>query len=151
MPIPIKQKPVPVDTCPVSDPTCSGAEQPTQSPEEPPSQSPEVPPSQPTQEQPAQSPEQSDGTEGIRTTLIPLPGRQTFTSQEQGTAAAPAPAAPQQQQQQQGPGIRNLVRFLNNPEGAMQNNDSAYLRTMYYSTDQANLVLKSAMNSSGYY
>ena len=138
MPIPIQQQKPSQDTCPVSDPTCS-AEQPSAAPE------------QPTTTEPSpDQPEPQAGTEGIRTIPIPIPGGSTGKQQqyiEQQQVAPPQAGPPPQQQ---GPGLRNLVRFLNNSEGAMQNNDSAYLRTMY-STDSAGLVLKSAMNSSGYY
>ena len=105
--------------------------------------------SKPELEQSEQQP--SDGTGGIRTILIPIPGGTVRQARQQqqppGPAQAPVAGPPQQQQ---GPGLRNLVRFLHNPEGAMASNSSAYLRTMY-STDQADLVMKSAMNSSGYY
>ena len=145
MPIPIQQKPPSeADTCAVSDPTCS-AEQPSAQ-----EQQPEQQPEQQTQEPQQQQSEPPDGTEVIRTTMIPIPNgtgkQQQYLEQQQ---AAPQ-AGPPSQQQQQFPDMRGLVRFLNNPEGAMATTDSTYLRTMY-STDSANLVLKSAMNSSGYY
>ena len=124
----------------------------------PPEQQPQEPPEQQPPEQQPQEPEQTQGdpeeagkTEGIRTTPIPIPGGSQAKQQR--------PQQPPQHQQQQaqqpsggggGPGMRNLVRFLNNPEGVVTNNDSAYLRTMY-SSDSANLVYKSAMNSGAYY
>ena len=143
MPIPIQQQKPSQDTCPVSDPTCS-AEQPSAAPEQPtttaePSPAPET-----------DQPEPPAGTEGIRTTPIPIPGGTGKQQQYLASSEAAPQAGPPSQQQQQFPDMRGLVRFLNNPEGAMATTDSTYLRTMY-STDSANLVLKSAMNSSGYY
>ena len=138
MAIPIPEKPS--DTCAVSDPTC--AEQPSAAPEQPtttaePSPAPET-----------DQPEPPAGTE-IRTTPIPIPGG-TGKQQQCLASSEAAPQAGPSQQQQQFPDMRGLVRFLNNPEGAMAATDSTYLNTMY-STDSADLVLKSAMNSSGYY
>ena len=104
------------------------------------------------QEQEPPTPQETDqqqNADSIRTTPIPIPtgaGRQARQEPQQ----LPKQAGSAPQQQQQDPGLRNLVRFLNNPEGAMASNDSTYLRTMY-STDSATLVLKSAMNSSGYF
>ena len=143
-------------TCPASDPTCSsGAESKPPAGEQEPTEQPPVgeqPQQQSTGEQPQQ---QSDGTEGIRTTPIPMSGGSTAMQQPREGAEsrqAAAGGAPQASRPAPGtgPGMRNLVRFLNNPEGAMTNSDSSYLRTMY-STDQADLVVKSAMNSSGFY
>jgi hypothetical protein len=92
-------------------------------------------------EQPTQEAEQEGGTEdGIRTIPIQMP---SGTTQAASPQAASSP-------QQQGPGMRNLVRFLNNPEGAIARNSRDYLCTMY-STDQADLVVKSALNSGSYY
>ena len=110
------------------------------------------PPEQPQPEQQPQEPQEQPEAvpEGIRTTPIPIPGSQPKQQQPQQQQQQP-----QQQQAQPsggggGPGMRNLVRFLNNPEGVIASNDSAYLRTMY-STDSADLVYKSAMNSGSYY
>ena len=120
----------------------------------PPEQQPpeQQPPEQQSPEQQPQEPQEPEAgkTEGIRTTPIPIPGGSQGKPQQHQQQQQP-----QQQQQAQssgggGPGMRNLVRFLNNPEGAMTSNDSAYLRTMY-STDSADLVYKSAMSSGSYY
>ena len=139
----------PPHTCTAADPTCNAQEQQPQ--EQPHEQEPEqikaTPNEQPAPEQPEQQP--AHGTEGIRTIPIPIPsatGRPSASPSQQ--QAAPQQVVSQASQPTP-PGLRNLVRFLNNPEGAMATNDSAYLRAMY-STDQANLVVKSAMNSSGY-
>ena len=128
------------DTCPVTDPTCSAEKpQPTQ-PEQP-------QPEQPQPEQPTEQPTpegESDGTEGIRTTSIPMPGMTKQAAPVNNNRQQQAPQA--RPQGGGGPGMRNLVRFLNNPQGAMQNNSSDYLNTML-SSDSADLVLKSAINS----
>ena len=134
----------PVDnggTCPVSDPTCS-AEKPQTQPQQPQPEQPTEQPEQPT-EQPTPEGE-SDGTEGIRTTPIPMPG---MTKQSAPVNNNRPQQVPQTRPQGGGgPGMRNLVRFLNNPQGAMQSNSSDYLNTML-SSDSADLVLKSAINS----
>ena len=140
-------------TCPVSDPE----QQPPTTQEQPQQTGTGQPPveeQQPTNIPEEQDPKQSDGTEGIRTTPIPMPGGSTQQAREGAeptqAASGGAPQASRPAPGTGGPGMRNLVRFLNNPEGAMTNNNSDYLRTMY-STDQARLVVQSAMNSSGYY
>jgi hypothetical protein len=122
------------DTCTSPDPTCTSKESEAQA-------------GQPKQEQ-----EQEQQTEeGIRTIPIQMPGgaiQAQSQAQSQALQAASPHAAPPPQQQ--GPGMRNLVRFLKNPEGAIARNDSDYLRTLY-STDQADLVVKSPLNSGSYY
>ena len=145
-------------TCTTSDDqTCNSDQQTTQKQQAP------QEPSEPSE--PIASTEEGgggadDGTQGIRTIPIPIPedGRTPISNNNQ-TAQQTASAAPSQtpaqapapavQQQQGGPGMRNLVRFLNNPQGAMAQNDSTYLNTMC-SSDSVDLVLRS-MNSSGYY
>ena len=120
------------DKCTTSDTTCTSKESETHA------------------EQPTQEAEQEGGTEdGIRTIPIQMP---SGTTQVRPQAASPQAASPQAASppQQQGPGMRNLVRFLNNPEGAIARNSRDYLCTMY-STDQVDLVVKSALNSGSYY
>jgi hypothetical protein len=126
------------DKCTTSDPTCTSKESEAHAGQ------------QPTQEE-----EQEGGTEdGIRTIPIQMPSGptqvrpKTVSPQAASPQAASPHAAPPPQQQ--GPGMRNLVRFLKNPEGAIARNDSDYLRTLY-STDKADLVVKSSMNSGSYY
>ena len=146
MAIPINEKPLDEhdDTCPVDDPACgtSGGTQEAREEEETTPQT--------TTEEPMVG--GASAGEGIRTTPIPIPTgsgtgarsaatRQTTTAPQ--TVGRPSTTAAQ-------PGLRNLVRFLSNPQGAMQSTDSAYLRTMY-STNSADLVMKSAMNSTGYF
>ena len=138
----------PVDnggTCPVTDPTCNAEKPQLEQPAQPEQPQPE----QPTEPEQPQTGE-SDGTEGIRTTPIPIPGGPAGVTQQ--TAPRPQQQAPPPRPQGGGgPGMRNLVRFLNNPHVAMQNNRSDYLNTML-SSDSAELVLRSAINSgSGFY
>ena len=147
MAIPINEKLVNEDdsTCSVDDPACgaSGGTQEAREEEREPTP-------QTTTEEPMEG--GASAGEGIRTIPIPIPTgtgtgassaatRQTTTAPQ--TVGRPSTTAAQ-------PGLRNLVRFLKNPQGAMQSTDSAYLRTMY-STDSADLVVKSAMNSTGYF
>ena len=150
MAIPLKPKQDPQgedETCLPSDPTCSSTEQQPQQPEEQQQQAQEQAPQQP-------QPQEEPVAEGIRTIPIPIPGGKTGEANvevsEGAPSAAPSTSSSAPQAQPQGPGMRNLVRFLNNPPGAMAGNNSNYLRTMY-STDSAELVSKSAMNSSSYY
>jgi hypothetical protein len=118
------------DTCPESDTTCSSKQEKEQQAEEP-------------------TEEEEGGTEVIRTIPIQMP---SGTTQVRPKTVSPQAASPQaaSSPQQQGPGMRNLVRFLNNPEGAIARNSRDYLCTMY-STDQVDLVVKSALNSGSYY
>ena len=142
--------PIPEESCTADENgktiSCDSEQQP---PEEPPPEQPQ--PEQPQPQEPQEQPEAVP--EGIRTTPIPIPGSQ---AKQQQSPQQQQQQQPQQQQQAQpqsgggGPGMRNLVRFLNNPEGVIASNDSAYLRTMY-SSDSADLVYKSAMNSGSYY
>ena len=130
MAIPIHEKPIGTgETCTLGETTCSA---------EPP---------QPEGQTAEQTTEEGAG---IRTTPIPIPAGTVPRSSPAARPAASSAGPPLAGRPPPQPGLNSLVRFLRNPEGAMQSNDSAYLRTMY-STDQADLVLRSAMSSSGYY
>ena len=140
MAIPINEKPVDDagETCTAGDTQCNAPERQPQAQQ------------QPQEEQTATVGEEEAGTEGIRTIAIPIPAG-TGSSSRPPTArpAASSDSAPLSGRPAP-PALNSLVRFLRNPEGAMRTNDSAYLGTMY-STDQADLVLRSALNASGYY
>ena len=141
------------DTCSASDPACTSAEKPQlKQPAQPEQSTPEQPTQQTEQPTEPEQPQtgESDGTEGIRTTPIPMPGMAKQAAPVNNNR--PQQSAPQARPQGGGgPGMRNLVRFLNNPAGAMQSNSSDYLNTML-SSDSADLVLRSAINSgSGFY
>ena len=124
------------DTCTPGDMTCNSKQEKEQDPQEEPQQ-------EPQQEQDP-STQGTQDTQGIRTIPIQLPQGSITPIQQSRTPQTP------QASTQQGPGMRHLVRFLNNPEGAMANNSSKYLNTMY-SSDSASLAVKSALNSRSYY